>query len=191
MFRVLNKGGRIAISDIVSDEPSPDHLKKDDTLWSGCISGALQEHEFVRLLEEVGFYGITLDKREAEPWQVVEGIEYRSVTVLAWKGKEGPCWDKNDAVVYKGPFSSVADDDGHIYVRGQPMAVCEKTFRILTSDPYEAHFYPVPAQVAVTEQIAFDCSRDAVRSPQETKAGVKPETRLGDADCCGPDTSCC
>ena len=107
MFRVLKRGGRIAISDIVSDELSPAHLKKDDTLWSGCISGALQEHEFVRLLEEVGFYGITVDKREAEPWQVVEGIEYRSVTVLAWKGKEGPCWDKNDAVIYKGPFSRV------------------------------------------------------------------------------------
>ena len=191
MFRVLKKGGRIAVSDIVSDELSPPHLKDDDTLWSGCISGALQEHAFVNLLEEAGFYGITIEKREAEPWQVVDGIEYRSVTVLAWKGKEGPCWDKNDAVIYKGPFSSVADDDGHTYVRGQPMAVCEKTYGILTSEPYAGHFYPVPAQVEVTKDIPFDCSRDAVRSPQDTKAGVVSQTRLSDESCCSPDTSCC
>lgn len=184
MFRVLKKDGRIAISDIVSDETSPEHLKKDDALWSGCISGALQEHEFVALLEEVGFYGITLDKRDSTPWQVVDGIEYRSVTVLAWKGKEGPCWDKNEAVIYKGPFSSVADDDGHTYVRGQPMAVCEKTYKILNSEPYAEHFHPVPAQIEVTEQVEFDCSRDALRSPQETKAGIAPETRAGEAPCC-------
>lgn len=184
MFRVLKRGGRIAISDIVSDEVSPDHLKNDDTLWSGCISGALQEHEFVALLEEVGFYGITIDKRDVEPWQVVEGIEYRSVTVLAWKGKEGPCWDKNEAVMYKGPFSSVADDDGHTYVRGQPMAVCEKTHNILTSEPYADHFFSVPAQVEVADQIEFDCSRDTLRAPSETKAGIAPETRMGEESCC-------
>lgn len=191
MFRVLKKGGRIAISDIVSDETSPAHLKDDDTLWSGCISGALQEREFIALLEEVGFYGITVEKRDAEPWQVVEGIEYRSITVQAWKGKEGPCWEENDAVLYKGPFSKVCDDDGHTYVRGRPMAVCAKTFKILTSEPYADHFYAVPAQVKVTEQIPFDCSRDAVRAPSETKAGVAPETRVSDESCCGPDTGCC
>ena len=191
MFRVLKMGGRIAISDIVSDELSPDHLKKDDTLWSGCISGALQEHEFIALLEDVGFYGITIDKRDAEPWQVVEGIEYRSVTVLAWKGKEGPCWEKNQAVMYKGPFSSVADDDGHAYIRGKPMAVCEKAYKILTSEPYQSHFHAIPAQVEVTDQVPFDCSRDAVRAPSETKAGVTPETRVNDASCCDPSTDCC
>ncbi len=191
MFRVLKKGGRIAISDIVSDEVSPGHLKKDDTLWSGCISGALQEHEFIALLEDVGFYGITIEKRDAAPWQVVEGIEYRSVTVLAWKGKEGPCWEKNQAVMFKGPFSTATDDDGHTYMRGKPMAVCEKTYKILTSEPYQSHFYAIPAQIEVTDQIAFDCSRDAVRAPSETKAGVAPETRINDSDCCEPSTDCC
>ena len=48
IFRVTKAGGRVAISDIVSDEPVPEHLKADTHLWSGCISGALQEHEFFR-----------------------------------------------------------------------------------------------------------------------------------------------
>ena len=38
------------------------------------------------------------------PWAVVNGIEFRSMTVLAYKGKEGPCDDHREAVVYKGPW---------------------------------------------------------------------------------------
>jgi len=45
MFRVLKRGGRVAISDIVSDEAVPEHLRKDPDLWSGCISGAFQENK--------------------------------------------------------------------------------------------------------------------------------------------------
>ena len=43
IFRVLRNGGRAVISDIVSDEPVPEHLQNDTGLWSGCISGALTE----------------------------------------------------------------------------------------------------------------------------------------------------
>ncbi len=38
-----------------------------------------------------------------------------SVTVTAWKGKEGECWDHNEAVIYRGPFHEVRDDDGHVF----------------------------------------------------------------------------
>ncbi|HKJ75015.1 MAG TPA: methyltransferase domain-containing protein [Alphaproteobacteria bacterium] len=190
IHRVLKPGGRIAISDIVSDEPSPAHLKADPDLWSGCVSGALQEHEFVRALEDAGFYGVTLDKRDEQPWRIVEGIEYRAITVLAWKGKEGPCIDKNHAVVYRGPWKTVEDDDGHVYHRGQRMAVCEKTFKIMTREPYARDMIPVEPAIAVTEERVFDCSRPTVRDPSETKQGVAPVTTEG-SDCCGPTSSCC
>lgn len=186
MYRVLRTGGRIAVSDIVSDEPSPEHLKNDPELWSGCISGALTESEFVRLLEDAGFHGITVESYDDAPWQIVEGIEYRSVTVRAFKGKEGPCIEKNHAVIYKGPWKSVEDDDGHTYYRGQRMAVCEKTFNLLMREPYAGALIPVPPQQPVTEEREFDCSRPTIRSPQETKAGVAPVTRTpaSDSGCC-------
>src|SRR5262249_39488825 len=41
IFRVLKKGGRAVISDIVSDEDVPEEMQNDPELWSGCISGAL------------------------------------------------------------------------------------------------------------------------------------------------------
>jgi len=147
MFRVLKVGGRVAVSDIISDEDSPEALKKDARLWSGCISGALTETGFIQALEDAGFHGIHVDKFEAEPWQIVEGIEYRSATYLAYKGKQGECLEKNQAVIYKGPFSHVKDDDGHVFIRGERSAVCEKTFKLMQREPYADLFYFVEPSV--------------------------------------------
>jgi ubiquinone/menaquinone biosynthesis C-methylase UbiE len=191
MFRVLKRGGRIAISDIVSDEPSPQHLKDDAKLWSGCVSGALQEFQFTKLLEDVGFHGIQVVERQQEPWQIISGIEYRSITVMAWKGKQGACWDKNQAVIYRGPFRSVTDDDSHTYRRGLPMAVCEKTFGLLMTEPYAGQFAPVPPYQEVSAPTPFDCSRDTVRQASETKTGVPVITRLADGPACAPGSDCC
>ena len=95
IFRVLRKGGRAVISDIVSDEDVPQAMQQDPTLWSGCISGALREDLFLKGFEDAGFYAIRLLKRDAEPWRTVEGIEFRSVTVEACKGKQGDCRELN------------------------------------------------------------------------------------------------
>ena len=113
IFRVLKRGGRAVISDIVCDEEVPAHLQNDPELWSGCISGALTEQGFLDAFERAGFYGIQILKRDAAPWRTVEGIEFRSLTLEAFKGKQGPCFERNQAVVYKGPFKEVLDDDNH------------------------------------------------------------------------------
>src|SRR5437867_8222715 len=113
IFRVLKKRGRAVISDIVSDEEVPEHLQNDPELWSGCISGALTEEGFLAAFADAGFYGVQILERDAEPWQTVEGIEFRSVTVEAFKGKQGPCVERNQAVIYRGPFREVLDDDNH------------------------------------------------------------------------------
>jgi arsenite methyltransferase len=99
IFRVLRKGGRAVISDIVSDEPVPEDMQNDPGLWSGCISGALTETDFLQASTDAGFYGVELLKFDIQPWQTVEGIEFRSVTVQAFKGKQGPCFERNQAVI--------------------------------------------------------------------------------------------
>lgn len=191
IFRVLRKGGRAVISDIVADEPVPPYLKSDPELWSGCISGALQEHEFLQAFAEAGFYGIEILKRDEQPWRAVEGIEFRSVTVAAYKGKQGPCWDCNQAVIYKGPWSAVTDDDGHTLIRGVPMAVCEKTFRLYTREPYAHDIIPVQplTPIALEDATPFDCSRDTVRNPRETK-GLEYRATTDATACCEPGKCC-
>jgi len=54
-FRVLKPGGRFAVSDIVVREGLPEPVKESMALWTGCVAGALEEHEFLDLLAEVGF----------------------------------------------------------------------------------------------------------------------------------------
>jgi len=190
IFRVLKVGGRIAISDIVSDEPVPAHLKGDPELWSGCVSGAFEERALLGELEAAGFHGIRIETWAEKPFAVVEGIEFRSVTVTAHKGKQGPCYETNQAVIYRGPWQRVEDDDGHVLVRGERTAVCEKTFRLLTSDPYGAETIPVPSRAAVAdaEGQLFDCARPRLRDARETKGESHRET---EAPACGPGETCC
>lgn len=192
MHRVLRRGGRVAISDIVSDEEVPERLRGDPDLWAGCISGAYQERAFLSAFEEAGFYGIRVDKRDPAPWRTVEGIEFRSVTVTAYKGKEGPCLERRQAVVYKGPWREVRDDDGHLLERGVPTAVCDKTFRIYTSEPYGDDVYPVPprTEVPLEEAAPFDCARERARDPRETKGADYRATTEATAACCPGDGGC-
>jgi ubiquinone/menaquinone biosynthesis C-methylase UbiE len=60
MFRVVRRGGRVAISDIVSDEDVPGELQRDPALWSGCISGAYREDAFLEAFDRAGFYGMQI-----------------------------------------------------------------------------------------------------------------------------------
>jgi len=192
MYRVLKRGGRVVISDIVSDEPVPEHLAQDPNLWSACVSGAFQEEEFLRAFEDAKFYGIHIEELRAEAYQTVEGIEFHAVTVTAYKGKEGSCVECNQAVIYRGPWKQVVDDDDHVLPRGARVAVCEKTFEIYSKPPYQDQFILVPPREEVPREKAgvFDCSRDQRRHPRETK-GMEYKTTELSGRVCGPDSNCC
>ncbi|MFN2376027.1 MAG: methyltransferase domain-containing protein [Candidatus Binatia bacterium] len=172
VYRVLRCGGRAVISDIVSDEDVPEHMIHDGELWSGCISGALREDAFLRAFEAAGFVGIQVLERGAQPWRTVGGIEFRSMTVVAYKRDDGPCLDQGHAVIYRGPFRQVTDDDGHVLRRGDRTAVCERTYRALGREPYSEHFDKLPpaAPVPLAEAPLFPCSSDPLlRHPRESK----------------------
>ena len=191
IFRVLKIGGRAVISDIVSDEEVPEHLQNDPELWSGCISGALTEEGFLAAFTEAGFYGVQILNREVQPWQTVEGIEFRSVTIEAFKGKQGPCVERNQAVIYKGPFKEVLDDDNHRMQRGVRYAVCDKTYNLYRKAPYQEFFAFIEpiTSIPLSEAQPFDCSRTERRHPKETKGQNYNLTTKASSCCDGGD--CC
>jgi SAM-dependent methyltransferase len=193
VFRVLRRGGRVAVSDIVADEDVPEHLQRDPVLWSGCISGAFREDLLLKTLEDAGFHGIRIAKRQEAPWRTVDGIEFRALTALAFKGKQGPCLEGNQALVYCGPFKKVEDDDGHVFHRGKRMAVCDKTYHLLLREPYEGQFEAVQPRDEVPLEAAqpFDCRRSARRHPRETKGASYRATTDAPTSCCGPEGTCC
>jgi arsenite methyltransferase len=192
IFRVLKKGGRAVISDIVSDEEVPEELQNDPELWSGCISGALTEEGFFSAFENAGFYGIQILKREVQPWRTVQGIEFRSVTIEAFKGKQGECFERNQAVIYRGPFKEVLDDDNHRMERGRRYAVCDKTYNLYKKAPYRDFFDFVDpiVDVPLAEAKPFDCSRTSLRHPKETKGQDYDVTTQANNKCCDGG-SCC
>jgi arsenite methyltransferase len=192
MYRVLKRGGRVAASDIVSDEPVPEYLTQDPDLWSACVSGAFREEDFLRAFEEAKFHGIQIEDFSSEPYQTVEGIEFRAITVTAYKGKEGSCIERNQGVIYRGPWKQVIDDDGHTLERGARMAVCDKTFKLYSQPPYAGQFILVPPRepVALEDAGAFDCARDHKRHPRETK-GVEFKVTQLSGSVCGPGSNCC
>jgi arsenite methyltransferase len=194
IHRVLKTGGRAVISDIVCDEPVPEEMQNDPELWSGCISGAFVEDEFLLAFEQAGFHGVQILQLGQEPWQTVNGIEFRSMTVEAFKGDDGPCLEGMQAVIYKGPFKTVVDDEGHPMERGKRYALCRKTYEMYRRAPYADFFEFIEPRQPLEPGAAgtFDCTQTRLRDPGEIKGSIfNPAAPLSSTpaqDCCGePD----
>jgi len=54
-YRVLKPGGRLTVSDIVSEGELPAEIKNDPDAWVACIAGALEHQEYLRQIREAGF----------------------------------------------------------------------------------------------------------------------------------------
>ena len=54
-YRALKPGGRLTVSDIVSEGVIPDEIKNDPDAWTGCIAGALQQQEYLERIKKAGF----------------------------------------------------------------------------------------------------------------------------------------
>jgi SAM-dependent methyltransferase len=63
-FRVLKKGGHFSVSDIVLVGDLPEGLQKNAEMYAGCVSGAIQKDEYVKIIKEAGFTNITLQKEK-------------------------------------------------------------------------------------------------------------------------------
>lgn len=145
VFRVLKPGGRIAISDIISDRPIPADMKQDPELWSGCLSGAFHEAEMPAMFAAAGFSAIAYDKWEMQPWRVVNGITFRSVTLTAVRPAGTDDRDACHELVYRGPFESVTDETGRCYRRGERVRVTAQRHRLLTGPAYSGAFIDLSA----------------------------------------------
>lgn len=182
IHRVLKPGGRVAISDIVADQAVPQHLKDDGHLWSGCISGAYHEKAFLDAFSSAGFSGVAYDKWDPTPWQVVEGIEFRSVTITAHKRSEQGRADYGHAVIYTGPYQQVQDDDGYSYPKGERMAVSKRTFEFLTQGPMQNDFVGiVPAEEI---ELGSSCCLPGTKRPASQTAGSQQLSAGSESSSC-------
>jgi arsenite methyltransferase len=84
-YRVLKDGGRLSVSDMVTDRALPMNLRGDAAKWGSCVHGALPEREYLDLLAQAGFADI-----KATPTEIggeIEGVRVYSLSVSARKGQ--------------------------------------------------------------------------------------------------------
>jgi SAM-dependent methyltransferase len=87
-YRVLRPKGRLAVSDIVSEEPLPAELRQDLEAWAACVGGALEQGEYLNMIGAAGFKEVKVSSSrefyvEVEPGK--EMCRLRSITVEAYK----------------------------------------------------------------------------------------------------------
>ena len=179
LLRVLKPGGRAVISDIVSNDDVPAELQADAKLWSGCISGAFREDRFLEAFESAGFHGVEILERQSEAWTTVGPLEFRSLTVRAFKPQPATANDFNHSVVYRGPWKSVTTDFRQELVRGERLDVRDAEFTMLSQPPYRDQLVLLPnANVEIgaapggTSLVSLDLA------PIQT-------------GCCSPGSKCC
>jgi len=59
-YRALKPGGRLTVSDIVSEGALPDEIKTDSNAWACCIGGALEQQEYLEKIKKAGFEDIEI-----------------------------------------------------------------------------------------------------------------------------------
>jgi len=85
MHRVLRPGGRFIVSDMVTYGTMPEAVKKDLELWAGCVAGALDRQEYLRIIADAGFERVIIKKESTydSPDKTQFGLQ--SVTLEGWK----------------------------------------------------------------------------------------------------------
>ncbi|WP_422107253.1 arsenosugar biosynthesis arsenite methyltransferase ArsM [Winogradskyella sp.] len=142
MYRVLKPHGRLVMSDPTCEQPMNDELRNDDRLRALCLSGSLPIAEYVKMLTDAGFG--TIEIRARKPYRILDPKHYNtdeliyieSIEVAAIKDQmpeDGPCIFTGKAAIYFGDDDYVDDKKGHILLKNQPLAVCDKTAAALAS----------------------------------------------------------
>lgn len=136
MYRVLKPHGRLVMSDPTCEQEMNQTLRDDDRLRALCLSGSLPIAEYVKALTDVGFG--TIEIRARKPYRILNPGDYptdeliyiESIEVAAIKDPmpaDGPCIFTGKAAIYYGSEEYLDDKAGHVLLKNQPLAVCDKT----------------------------------------------------------------
>ena len=96
-FRVLKPGGRLAVSDIVTDGPLPASVKDSLSAWAGCIAGAWDIQDYLAAIESAGFVNVSYEPEFIDEEMVDEAVVQLEL---------GDQIDVGNGSVYKSIFSA-------------------------------------------------------------------------------------
>lgn len=142
MYRVLKPHGRLVMSDPTCEQQMNQTLREDARLRALCLSGSLPIAEYVKALTDVGFG--TIEIRARKPYRILDPKNYptneliyiESIEVAAIKDpmpKDGPCIFTGKAAIFYGTEDYFDDKKGHVLLKNQPLAICDKTSKAIAS----------------------------------------------------------
>ncbi len=122
IYRILKPGGRLVVSDIVTDIAIPARLKNNVRYRGECLGGAMQQEELVAMMEATGFTAIHFIKRF--PYRQVEGMDFYSLTYEAVRPavEVAESVTFND-VIYRGPHGAIHTESGILLIKGRRMTL--------------------------------------------------------------------
>jgi arsenite methyltransferase len=86
-YRVLKSGGKLAVSDIVTDGPLSDAVRESLSAWASCISGALDIQDYRAAIEAAGFEAVNVERIYLEREAVDEAVEQLDLDIQATAGE--------------------------------------------------------------------------------------------------------
>ncbi|MEA3468467.1 MAG: DUF5714 domain-containing protein [Thermodesulfobacteriota bacterium] len=172
IFRILKPGGRLVVSDIVTDTAIPATIRNNVRYRGECLGGAMQQEELVAMMEAAGFSSIRFIKRF--PYRQVENMDFFSLTYEAIRpvALEEAMVD----VIYRGPYGAVYTESGILLVKGRRSSIPSGEVAFLD----DSLFVLDDKGVVTNLEMENSCC-----SPQTGISGVE-------SSCCGPEsTDCC
>ncbi|RZJ62666.1 MAG: hypothetical protein EON49_01510 [Acidovorax sp.] len=193
-FRAVQREGCVLSVMLVADEPTDAQPVKSAP--PGPALRLPTERDVLRAFERTGFHGLRMHWSAAENPLAIDrigGVDVRMCIVEAYRGKQGPCLELGQAVIYAGPWSEVRDDDGHVYRRGERVAVCAKTYDLLMRAPYQGQLTGLrsASEPLLEQALPFDCNTPALRDPKVTKGLAPFMGSRSSASACDPESGCC
>ncbi|HET97205.1 MAG TPA: methyltransferase domain-containing protein [Desulfurivibrio alkaliphilus] len=119
IYRVLKPGGRLVVSDVITDGAVPLKIKNSERFRGECLGGAMRQEELLAMLAGCRFTGTRLLKRF--PYRREEGVSFYSLTFAADKPEPEP--EPSREVIYRGPFAAVLTEEGYLLRKGQRVAL--------------------------------------------------------------------
>lgn len=83
IFRVLKPGGRISVSDIVTEGEFPPQLRANVEAWAGCITGALDQSVYLQKMQQAGLVEVNVESRVSYGLEHLEELDQASREALA------------------------------------------------------------------------------------------------------------
>jgi catechol 2,3-dioxygenase-like lactoylglutathione lyase family enzyme len=135
--RVLRPGGKAVVHALVGDRPFPGtpHLPGLASLVGSIPTGS----EVLEALRQAGFAGLFYEKLGDIHCFQAGGVELREMRLCGWKA-EGEKLARQRAVLYKGPFDQVVDEEGTTFPRGEQVPVTAGQWEVLQKGPAADQF---------------------------------------------------